>query len=108
MAGFGNDDFFFNPSGAPAVGRRPESFESKHHAGFDFARMLQRNQAADHRLLPNGEADSVTILQCESRFFVGEPEFLRFGPDRSYFGCGSPRTNEFYRRVEIFAASFVS
>src|ERR1700678_2043868 len=108
MAGFGDDNFFFNPRGAPPIGRWPESFECKHHARFDLARVLQRNQAADHRLLPDGKANSVTILQRKCRFFVGKPELLRLGPDRSYFGCGSPRTYEFNRRIEILAASLVS
>ena len=75
----GDYDFFFDARRAPAVRRRPEGFQREHHARLDLHRMLERNQAADHRLLPDGEPDAVAVLQRERGFFVGEAEVVAFG-----------------------------
>ena len=72
MAGFGDDDFFLDTGGAPAIGRWPESFQREDHARLDFARMLKRYETADYRLFPDGETDAVTILESEGSFLVGE------------------------------------
>ena len=46
-------------------------------------RMLERNHAADDRLLPNRQPNPVSELQRKRRFFVGKSKFLRLGPYRS-------------------------
>src|ERR1019366_2705620 len=81
VARFGDDDFFFDAGRAPAVLCGPEGFEREDHAGLDFVGVLQRNEAADDGLFPDRKADAVAVLQAEGGFFVGEAEFLRFGPD---------------------------
>ena len=107
MPRFGDYYFFFDASGAPAVGRRPEGFEREYHARFDFAGMFKGYQAADDGLLPDGQADAMTILQRESGFFVGETELLRLRPYSRNLGCGAARADEFDRGVEIFTAALV-
>jgi hypothetical protein len=52
--------------------------------------MLERNQAADDRLLPDGQADAVTVLQRESGFFIGETELLRLRPHGGDLGVVRP------------------
>src|ERR1700687_1948553 len=69
--------------------------------------MFERHEAADHRLLPDGEANSVAILQRESRFFVGEPELLRLWPYRRNLSRGPPWAHEFNCRVEVFPAPLI-
>src|ERR1700719_2193888 len=59
-------DFFFNARRAPAIGRRPECFKRENHARLDFHRMLERNETADDRLLPDRQPDAVSVLQSES------------------------------------------
>src|ERR1700758_3992488 len=100
-------DFFFDASGAPAVSRRPESLEGEHHARLDFDGVLERDETADYRLLPDGEADAVSVLQGEGGFFVGETEILRLGPHGRDFGSRAAGTNEFDRGIQIFAAALV-
>src|SRR3984893_7455942 len=41
VTSFGNDNFFLDARGTPAVGGGPERLESKHHSWFDFVRMLE-------------------------------------------------------------------
>src|SRR6202035_5218031 len=84
-----------------------ESFESKHHPRLDSHGLLERNQAADHRLLPDGEADTVAVLQSETGFFVRETELLRLRPDSGDFCCGAPWPHELDSRVQILAAALV-
>src|ERR1019366_348930 len=101
------DDLFLNAGRAPAVGGGPEGLQCKHHSGFDFLWMLERDKPADDGLLPDGEADAMAILQSESRFFVGESEVLRAGPDRGNLVCAPSRANEFDGRIEIVTATLV-
>src|SRR6202522_2363489 len=108
MASFSDDDFFLDPSGTPAIRRGPKSLQRKHHARLDLARMLQRHQAADYRLLPDGEANAVAVLQRESRLLIGKTELLRFRPHSGDLGGSAARAHEFNRRVEIFPATLVS
>src|ERR1700722_325066 len=80
LPSLGDDDFFFNASSSPTVGRGPESFERKNHARFDLVGMVQRNHSADDWLFPNGQADAVTVLQRERGLFIRKSEFLRLRP----------------------------
>ncbi len=107
VAGFGDHDLFLDARGAPAVFRRPEGFEREHHSGFDFVRMFERNQAADHGLFPNGQPDAVAELQSERGLFVGESELLRLGPDGGDFRGGAAGADQRNGRVQIFAAALV-
>ena len=107
VAGFGDHDFFLDARRAPAVLRGPESFEREHHAGLDLVGMFQRNQPADHRLLPDRQADAVAELQREGRFFIGEAELLRLGPHRGDFAGGAARTDQRDGRIQIIAAALV-
>src|ERR1700691_5912044 len=54
VSGFGDHDFFLDARSAPAIGGGPECFERENHTGFDFARMFERDETADDRLLPDG------------------------------------------------------
>src|SRR5208337_309430 len=76
VASFGDNDFLLDARGTPAIRRGPEGFQSEHHARLDFAGVIERDEAADHWLLPDGEANAVTVLQCEAGLLVRETEFL--------------------------------
>ncbi len=102
-----DDDLFFDARGAPAIGRRPERFEREHHARLDLVRMFERNQAADHRLFPDGQPDAVAVLQREGSFFIGEAELLRLGPHRGDFRGGAAGPDQLDGGIEIFAAALV-
>src|SRR5208282_5345268 len=91
VAGLGDDDFFLDTRGAPAISRGPESFQRKHHSWLDFAGVIERHETADYRLLPDGEADAVTVLQREAGFLVRETEFLRLRPHGGNLSRGAPR-----------------
>src|ERR1700747_796160 len=69
--------------------------------------MLKGNEAADHRLLPDGESDAMAILQGETRFLVGETELLGFGPYGGDFGGGATRPHQFDGSVQVITASLV-
>src|SRR5215469_9285973 len=105
VAGRGHDDFLFDAGSAPAISRRPERLQRKYHPRLDLLRMIEGNETADNRLLPDGEADSMTVLQSESRLFIGKAEVLRPGPDGRDFARASSRADQFDGRVKIIAAS---
>src|SRR5439155_4854688 len=60
-----------------------------------------------HWLLPDGEADAVSVLQSEASYYDGEAEFYGIGPDGSNFRCGTAGAHELDCRVEVIAAAFV-
>src|SRR5580704_19429431 len=70
--------------------------------------MIERNQPADNRLLPNREPYTVTVLQSECRLFIRKPEFLRLWPQRRNFARSAAGTHEGNCRIQIFATAFVS
>src|SRR5437016_1970309 len=43
--------------------------------------MVERNQPAQDRLLPDRETDAVPVLEREGGLLVGEAEFIRFRPE---------------------------
>src|SRR5579871_866807 len=108
VAGWRHDDFFFDARGAPAVLRRPERFEREDHARLKRVRMIQRNQAADHWLFPDRQADAVAVLQSEGGLFVREAELLRLRPNRGNFGGGAAGANQLDGGIEVIAAALVS
>src|ERR1017187_10203509 len=100
-------DFFFNTRRTPAIGGRPEGFESEYHAGLDGDGMFEGNQTADHRLLPDGESDAMSVLQRERGFFVREAKILSLRPHSGNLCRSSSRTHQLDGGIEIVAASFV-
>ena len=64
--------------------------------------MFQRHEVADHGLLPNRQADSVTVLQGKGGFLVGETELLCLWPHGSNLGCCASRADELDGRVDDF------
>src|SRR5262249_33922991 len=63
--------------------------------------------AADHRLLPDGEADAAAVLQSEARLLVREAELLGLGPYRRDLGRRPTRPHELDGGVEILAAALI-
>src|SRR3984893_1745239 len=107
VAGRSDHDFFFNARRAPAIGRRPESFQREYHARLDLDRMVERYQATDHWFFPDREADTVAVLQRKAGFFVGESKLFCFRPYRSNLGGGAARADQFDRGIEIITAALV-
>ena len=107
MPGLRNHDLLFNPRGAPAILRGPERLQRKHHPRLDLMRMLQRNQAADHRFLPDRQPDSMPILQPECRLFIRKSKLLRFRPHRRDLARLPPRTHQRNGGVQIIAAPLI-
>src|SRR4029077_20150390 len=77
------------------------------HPGLQFIMLIKRNQAADHRFFPDGEANAVTELKSEARFFVGETEFLGLWPDGGHLRSGASRTNQIDGGVDVLPALLV-
>ena len=85
----------------------PVGFERKDHAFFDHFGIIERNQAAEDRFLPDRQTDAVAVLQRKSGFFIGEAELLRLGPELDHVGRGDARFDDADRRVHVVAATFV-
>src|SRR3990170_337749 len=79
-ADFRHDELFLDARGRPAVRRRPERFQGEYHPIFDHLRMVEGDQPAEDGLLPDGQADSVAVLQREGGLLVGEAELRGPGP----------------------------
>src|SRR5262249_40406736 len=69
--------------------------------------MLERHQAADDRLFPNGQSHAVSVLQRKRGLFVGKSELLGFGPDGGDLGDGAAGSNQFDGRIQILATALV-
>src|SRR5437879_3535361 len=108
VAGRRDHDFFLDARRAPAVGGGPEGLQRKHHARLQFVRVLQRDQAADHRLLPNRQAHSVPKLQCECPLLTRDSKLLSCRPYRGHLRGGPARPDQFDRRIQVFPAALVS
>src|SRR3972149_3519324 len=104
---FGDNNLFFDARRAPTICGWPISFKRKDHAWLDLGRMIERDESADDRLLPNRETNTMPVLQRECGFFIWETEFFGFWPQgRNLAGC-TTRTNKFNRSIEIIAAAFI-
>src|SRR6266545_5509118 len=99
MSSLSNHDFLFDTCCAPAICRWPVGFKRKHHTGIDFKWMIERNESADYRLLPNGQSDTMTILQSETRLFICKTKFFSFWPDGGDLTCCAPRTDKLNRGI---------
>src|SRR5260370_39041777 len=69
--------------------------------------MIERNQAADHRLLPNCQPDAVAILQRETSLFVRKTEFFSSRPHRSDFCSSAAGTYQFDGCIKVFSTALV-
>ena len=69
--------------------------------------MVERDEPADDRLLPNREPDAMTVLEREGRLFVREPELLCLRPYRGDLSGRSSRSDQLDCSVEVIAAAFI-
>src|SRR5215469_14430806 len=79
------NNLLFNSGGTPAIGGRPEGLQREHHAGLDFARMIEGYEAADYWFLPNCQTDSMAVLESKCGLFIGEAEVCCLRPNRRNF-----------------------
>src|SRR5438270_11320723 len=77
----GDDELLLDARGRPAVARRPERLEREDHPLLDRFGMVEGDEAAEDRLLPDREADSVPVLERERGLLVGKAEVLRARED---------------------------
>src|SRR5690606_14495735 len=61
----GDHDLLLDARGTPAVGRGPVGLQGEHHPLLQHLGVLERGEPGEDRLLPDGETDTVTVLQCE-------------------------------------------
>src|SRR5919106_1277151 len=70
--------------------------------------MVEGNQATENRFLPNRQADPVTVLERESRFFIGKAEFLCLGPKLNDVRRRDSRLYNADGGIHVVPAAFVS
>src|SRR6266536_3021129 len=83
-----------DPRGRRAVRRRPVGLQRENHAWLDALGVLERHQPAEDRLLPDGQADAVAVLQGEGGLLAREAELGGPWPDRHDVGGGAARLDE--------------
>src|ERR671922_540766 len=81
-----HDELLLDPRRRPAVARWPERLEREDHALADLLGMVERDEPAEDRLLPDRQPDAVPELQGERRLLIRAAELLRLGPDRDDLG----------------------
>ena len=69
--------------------------------------MLERDEAAEDRLLPDREADAVAELEGESSLLIGEAELLGPRPDRHHLVGRHPGTDQADGGIQEVAAALV-
>ncbi len=69
--------------------------------------MVEGDQAAEDRLLPDRQADAVAVLEGEGGGLVGEAELLGARPDLDDVGGGGTRPDERDRLVHVLPAAHV-
>ena len=94
----GDDDLLLDPGRRPAVAGGPVGLEREDHALLEHLRVVERDQPAEDRLLPDGQADAVAVLQRERRLLVREPELLRGRPQLDHVGGGGARASRWRSR----------
>src|SRR5579862_5455662 len=107
VPGWRDYNLFLDARGTPSVRRWSERLQREHHSGLDLTGMVERHEAADDRLLPDRQADSVPILQSEGRLFIRESEVGCLRPHRRDFRRRPPGTHQLDGRVEILTAALV-
>jgi len=69
--------------------------------------MIERDQPAEHGLLPDRQADAVAELKRERRLLVREAELLRSRPERCDLAGGGAGADQVDRGVEVVATALV-
>src|SRR5215472_11935433 len=100
-------ELLFDPGGRPAVSGRPEGLQRKAHVLPDHLGMVERDQAAEDRLLPVRQATAVPELKGESCLLVREAELARIRPYGRHLPRGHPGADHGDRLVEHVATAFV-
>ncbi len=100
----GHDDLLLDARRTPAVCGGPIGLEREHHALLELLGVLERDQAREDRLLPDGQPDTMTVLEGECGLLVGEAELLRGRPDLDDVGRGRARAHERDGTVHVLAA----
>src|SRR5215469_18715684 len=103
----GDDEFLLDPRGRPAIAGGPVGLQGENHALLQRLGMIQRHQPAEDRLLPDGQADPVAVLQAEGGGLVGETELVRPGPERDDVRRGRSRFHQRDRLVHVLTAAHV-
>src|SRR3954462_6091136 len=85
----------------PAVARRPERLEREHHALADLLGVVDRDEPAEDRLLPDRQPNAAAELQRERRLLIREAELLRLRPDLHDLAGRRARADARDRRVEV-------
>ncbi len=73
----------------------------------DLLGMVERDEPAEDRLLPDRQTDAVPELERERGLFVRESELLRSRPHADHLAGGGAGTDQLDRRVEVVAAALV-
>src|SRR5271169_3425401 len=73
LAGFVGDHYLFlDTRRRITVRRRTVGLKRKDHAGFDFHRVIHRDEARDDRPFMQSQPETVSELQAECAHFVGK------------------------------------
>src|SRR4051794_36000178 len=96
-----DDELLLDARSRPAVARRPERLEREDHALADLLGVLDRDEPAEDRLLPDRQPDAVAELEGERRLLVGEAELLGLGPDLDDLARRGARADARDRGVEV-------
>jgi len=102
-----DDELLLDPRRRPAVRRRPERLEREDHPLLDRLGMVERDEPAEDRLLPDREPDAVPVLERERGLLVGEAELLRLRERRDDVGGRDARADHRDRVVEDVAGALV-
>src|SRR5436190_6217563 len=102
-----HDELLLDPRRRPAVARRPERLEREDHALLDRLRIVERDEPAEDRLLPDREADAVPVLERERGLLVGEAELLGAREDLDDLGGRDAGPHHRDRLIEHVAAADV-
>ncbi len=103
----GDDEFLLDPRRPPAVRRGPVGLQREDHAYFEHLGLVERDEPAEDRLLPDRQAYSVPELEGERSFLVRESELLGGGPQRRDVRGGRPGFDCLDGHVHVLAAALV-
>src|SRR5438105_3403996 len=78
---FRHHQLLLDASGCPAIGGWPEGLQGENHALLDDLRVIQRDESAKDRLLPNREPYSMPVLQGKGSLLIGKAELWSLGPE---------------------------
>src|SRR5579883_467230 len=104
---FGENQLFFDARCCPAVAGGPEGYKREDHPLFDHFRMIQRDEAAEDRFLPDREAHAMPILQREGGLFICEAKRFCLWPEFDDIGSSDARLDGVNGGIENLTAVFV-